>query len=336
MEYLSFDLGTKELTLNTCDIPKPDANDVLIRVAYSGICGTDVHILNGSFPAKNDGPLILGHEFVGIIESMGNNVTSFKIGQKVAVNPHNGCDNCDFCHRGKYHFCEKGGLNNSLGIFRNGGWTTHAIVPENQVHLIPEEVELHQAVLTEPLSCIAHGWNLINPVHVGSKVLVLGGGIIGLLWTCLMHLHRLRKTVTVSEPQEKRRLAVSKLDLDYNVKHPTEVTENFDLVVDCSGSGPAMESAAKLLKHGGCLCIFGVANPNATMTLRPFEIFMKELKVIGVNINLFTFPKALQLVQAMADRYLHYDSLGIRVYKLAEFRQALLDLRNGEIIDSSE
>lgn len=76
---------------------------------------------------------------------------------------------------------------------------------------MPDGVELQQAVLTEPLSCIAHGWNKINPVHVGEKVLVLGAGIIGLLWTCMLHLHGLRKTVTISEPQEKRRSAVTQL-----------------------------------------------------------------------------------------------------------------------------
>lgn len=76
---------------------------------------------------------------------------------------------------------------------------------------MPDGVEMHQAVLTEPLSCIAHGWNKINPVHVGEKVLVLGAGIIGLLWTCMLHLHGLRKTVTISEPLEKRRSAVTQL-----------------------------------------------------------------------------------------------------------------------------
>lgn len=72
-------------------------------------------------------------------------------------------------------------------------------------------MELHQAALTEPLSCLAHGWDKINPVHVGDKVLVIGAGIIGLLWACLLHLHGLRKTVTISEPQPRRRLAAKKL-----------------------------------------------------------------------------------------------------------------------------
>jgi 2-desacetyl-2-hydroxyethyl bacteriochlorophyllide A dehydrogenase len=331
MEFLSFHNVTKELTLNKCAIPKPTGHEVLIRVAYSGICGTDLHILDGAFPAKSDSPLTLGHEFVGTVESVGSDVHQFTVGSKVAVNPNNGCNNCDWCHRGTYHYCETGGLRSTIGIFRNGGWATHAIVPDSQVYLIPDGVDLQHAVLAEPLSCIAHGWNKIGPVHVGEKVLVLGAGIIGLLWTAMMHLHGLRKTVTVSEPQEKRRAAVERMDLDYDVKTPNQVKDNFDLAVDCSGSGPAMQSAVSLLRHGGRMCIFGAANPNATFTLHPFDFFMKELKVLGVNINPFMFPKALELLHAMGDRYLDYSKLGIRVFKLTEFKDALQALRNGEI-----
>lgn len=150
MEFLSMDPATRELTLNTCAIPKPKENDVLIRVVYSGICGTDLHILDvknfflwitkindwylkGSFPAKTDSPLILGHEFVGTVQAVGSEVKTFKIGDKVAVNPNNGCNKCNFCHRGTYHYCKEGGLNSTIGIFRNGGWATHASVHESQV-----------------------------------------------------------------------------------------------------------------------------------------------------------------------------------------------------------
>lgn len=79
------------------------------------------------------------------------------------------------------------------------------------MYLIPDDVELHQAVLVEPLSCLAHGWKKLNSVNVGSNVLVIGAGIIGLLWACMLHLHGLRKSVTISEPQEKRRKLVTKL-----------------------------------------------------------------------------------------------------------------------------
>ena len=76
---------------------------------------------------------------------------------------------------------------------------------------MPDDVDMPQAALAEPLSCLAHGWDRMNPIHVGQRVLVLGAGIIGLLWACLLHLHGLRKTVTVSEPQDKRKEMVRKL-----------------------------------------------------------------------------------------------------------------------------
>lgn len=78
--------------------------------------------------------MILGHEFVGTIDELGSEVTIFKIGQRVAVDPNSGCCKCDYCHNANYHFCQSGGINNTIGIFRDGGWATHALVPETQVH----------------------------------------------------------------------------------------------------------------------------------------------------------------------------------------------------------
>ena len=332
MEFLSFDVASKTLNLKKSkDLPVPKQDEVRVRVAYAGICGTDLHILDGSFPCKPEGSLTLGHEFSGTIDAVGSAVRSLKVGQKVVVDPNSGCNTCDYCHNGNYHFCSAGGINNTIGIFRNGGWATHALIPETQVHVLPDGVDMSQAALTEPLSCLAHGWDKINPVNVGLDVLVIGAGIIGLLWACLLHLHGLRKTVTISEPQEKRRKMLPKLDLDYEAKSPEQLKEGFDLVVDCSGSGPAMEAAVPLLRRGGRLCVFGVASPKAKLTIEPFQVYMKELNIVGVNINPFTFPKGLALLQAMADRYLNYDKLGIKIYPLREYREALVALRQGDI-----
>ncbi|XP_053970354.1 sorbitol dehydrogenase-like [Hylaeus volcanicus] len=331
MEFLSFDVKNKTLSLKKAEIPVPGPNEVRVRVAYSGICGTDLHILEGDFPCKTEGCLTLGHEFSGTIDALGQNVKTLKVGQKIVVDPNSGCNTCHPCHSGNYHFCSAGGINSTIGIFRDGGWSTHAIVPKEQVHLIPEDVDLKVAALAEPLSCLAHGWDKINPVNVGLNVLVIGAGIIGLLWSCLLHLHGHRKIVTISEPQEKRRKIVSKLDLDYQISSPDKLKEGFDLVIDCSGSGPAMEAAVPLLTQGGRLCVFGVASPKAKLTIEPFQVYMKELNIVGVNINPFTFPKGLALLRAMADRYLNYDNLGIKVYSLSQYREAFEALKRGDI-----
>ncbi|XP_076378483.1 D-altritol 5-dehydrogenase isoform X2 [Megalopta genalis] len=271
MEYLSFDVTNKTLSLKRAEVPTPKPNEVCVRVAFAGVCGTDLHILEGAFPCKKEGSLTLGHEFSGVIQSVGSEVKAFKVGQKVVVDPNNGCNKCECCHKGTYQFCSTGGLNSTIGIYKDGGWATHALVPDTQVYAVPDDVELHKAALTEPLSCLAHGWDKINPVNVGLNVLVIGAGIIGLLWTCLLHLRGLRKTVTVSEPHEKRRSMVSKLDLDFETKTPDQLKEGYDLIVDCSGSGPAMQASLPLLRSGGRLCVFGVASPQTKFTIEPYQ-----------------------------------------------------------------
>ncbi|KAL2739592.1 D-arabinitol dehydrogenase 1-like [Vespula maculifrons] len=332
MECLSFDPLSKTLTLKKTSIPIPKPDEVRIKVAYSGICGTDLHILEGAFTCKDDGPFVLGHEFCGTVDEIGSAVTNFKIGQRVTIDPNDGCHKCTDCHIGNYHFCRVGGLRNTIGIYRNGGWATHVLVPESQIHLIPDKVQMHQAALTEPLSCLAHGLKRIGTIHVGNQVLIIGAGIIGLFWSCLLHLRGLRNTVTISEPQEKRRKIASKLGLNYKLKEPNQLAnDQFDLVVDCSGSGPAMETAMQLLKPGGCLCMFGVANPKTKMSIEPYQIFKKELSIVGVNINPHTFPRSLSLLEAMADQYLDFDKLGIKVYTLSQYREALETLKKGDI-----
>ena len=89
--------------------------------------------MQGEFPCKEDAPFTPGHEFVGTIEALGSGVKNFKIGDKVAVDPNNGCNACKYCHNGNYHYCLSGGIHNTIGIFRNGGWATHVLVPEAQV-----------------------------------------------------------------------------------------------------------------------------------------------------------------------------------------------------------
>ncbi|XP_015518395.1 uncharacterized protein [Neodiprion pinetum] len=331
MEFLSFDAKEKSLKLEKGAVPVPGPDEVLVKVAYAGICGTDLHIIEGIFPCKSDGPITLGHEFSGVVEAIGTNVTVFSIGQNVVVDPNAGCESCDFCHNGKYHFCQRSS-HKTVGIFKDGGWSTHAVVPESQVFLVPDGVTLAQAALVEPVSCLIHGLDLINPINIGSRVLVIGAGIIGFLWSIVLHLQGHRKSVTMSVRREKRRELFENLNLGYQALTPAELKgREFDLAIDCSGSSSAMEEALTLLGRGGRLCIFGVANPSAEVKINPFEVYAKELTILGVNINPFSFPKALTLVASLADTYLDYEQLGIGVFKLSQYEEALKTLKNGHI-----
>ncbi|CAB0029305.1 unnamed protein product [Trichogramma brassicae] len=322
-----FDPASKSLSLKTGPKPKPASDEVLVRVSYSGICGTDLHIIAGHFPCKQTGSLTMGHEFAGVVESCGAGVTKFKIGDRVTVDPNSGCELCNDCHKGCYHLCVDGGVNNTIGIFRDGGWSTHAAVPEKQVYRVPDGVDMDKAALSEPLSCLAHGWNRMNPINVGERVLVLGGhnrpalGLPAASSRSAQNRHRLRA------PAETQGGS-----LDYETCNPDQLEgREFDTIVDCSGFGPAMEAALPLLARGGRFCFFGVSAPKTKIAIEPYEVYKKELTFHGVNINPYTFPKGLGLLEAMADTYLNYDNLGIKAYKLSEYKEALDALKNGTI-----
>ena len=117
-------------------LKKPSSpNKVIVKVAYAGVCGTDLLVMKGLHDANQTG-VILGHETSGMVKAVGEAVTSFNIGDHVVVKPNSHCGKCHFCLRGKVNLCAEGGLNSTLGIGKNGGWTEFCEVPENQVNFI--------------------------------------------------------------------------------------------------------------------------------------------------------------------------------------------------------
>lgn len=147
------------------------------------------------------------------------------------------------------------------------------------------------------------------------------------------------------------------IGLDYQVKNPNEIKEKFNVAVDCSGSAPAMEAAISLLDHGGRMCIFGVANPKAKLSIEPFQVnlshicknyiflknykliilyvfwqvYKKELTILGVLMNPYSFLKGLALVQPLSEKYLDFNKLGIKVFALSQYKEALDALKKGNI-----
>lgn len=339
MDAVQFTACGKRLQLSQLDIPKvSNPQDILIKVAYAGICGTDLHILQGEFTCKKDGPITLGHEFSGTVEEVGQGVQTLKKGDLVAVDPNNGCHCCTYCHSGLPHYCDVGNLKCTIGLYLNGGWAQYSLVHEEQVIKLHETITLEQAVLCEPLSCIAHGFDSISPISIGSKILILGAGIAGNLWATLLHLHG-HKKVTISEFNESRRNIMKKSNLNYSVVAPDELKNQqnekgavgFDIVIDCTGNPQAIQDAIDWLSLGGKFLIFGVAPPDGKITISPKDIFQKELKIIGTRINPYTFPKCLNFIEALGDCYLKYDNIGVKTFNLQNFENAIEELKKGSI-----
>ncbi|XP_063241841.1 D-altritol 5-dehydrogenase-like isoform X1 [Bacillus rossius redtenbacheri] len=335
MQAVQLDASTGQLQLRVVDVPRARGEDVLVQVAFSGVCGTDLHAMQGGFPCRQTGPLTLGHEFCGVVRAVGDQVRVVKVGDRVAVNPKRGCDRCGLCQDGRYQFCEVDAAAHSVGMWRDGGWAELCLVPEKNLHRLPAGMSLRQASLMEPLSCVVHGWELAAPLPVGSRVLVLGAGVIGNLWAALLHHHGHRQ-VTVSEPLEGRRRALHKLGTGYEVVSPAELRAKpagwtVDLVVDCSGHAPAVQHALGLLGPGGTLLLFGVAPPRAVISISPYDMYKNELKIKAVNRNPFTCNKALGLIEAMGDRYIDFEKLGVKTFRLTEYKSAIEELAKGSI-----
>lgn len=338
MEAVQFNPVSKTLSLEKLPIPSElNKDEVLVKVAYAGVCGTDLHVIQGEFPCK-DTPVVLGHEFSGAVIAVGSEVKHVKVGDKVAVDPNSGCNVCDHCSGGNYHYCETGGINSTVGIYCNGGWAQYCKAPSSQVYKLPDNISVEQGALTEPLSCVSHGWDRIVPIPVGNKILIQGAGIIGNLWACVLHLQGHRKVV-ISEPQEARRNLLAKLDTGYDIINPVELKKRketdpsygFDLIIDCSGFGPAIEYCLQLLNCGGKLCIFGVAPPETKISISPYHLYKQEISIIAVNINPFSFPKAIGLIESLGTRYLDYMKLGVKTYSLQQYNEAIQELKKGSI-----
>jgi len=307
-----------KLRLREFPDPEPADDEILLEVAACGICGTDLHILAGEAPSAS--PVILGHEFSGMVIRTGKQVSGIKPGTMIAVDPNNYCGTCEYCHRGAVHLCRN---IRPIGIARNGGWAELCVVPAVQVHPVPEHLDPRLAALAEPLSCIIHGWDRIAPVSCNRGVLVMGAGIIGLLWALFLRGNGLTD-LHLTEPQPKRREIAHRLG--FSCFSPGALYDSFDIIIDCSGSPSAIEQAFDHLKPGGKSLLFGIAPPDARISLAPFKIFQQEWTILGSVINPFTFSRALALLPALG---IDPAELGIVTFPLAGYEQALQAARTG-------
>lgn len=334
MEAVVFEGKTLSLKYQK-DYPIPEIindDDVIVKIEYSGVCGTDLHIIQGEFPASKERPLPLGHESSGVVHAVGKK-SHFKVGQKVVIDPNSPCGNCDYCRTGNYHYCLTGGINSTIGIWRDGGWAQYCRAPQSQVFLLPDGISTEQAGLTEPYSCVAHGFDRASPLKVGQKILIVGAGIIGNLWVTTLHHHG-HRDVTVSEMNKTRLDIVKRLDTGFRLITPDVLGKEkvlYDVIIDCTGVGKVMEINMNYLNPGGKYVLFGCCPPTHRASVVPFDIYDKELTVIGVKINPFTFPNAIAWIKAMGERYLDYHKLGVKTYSLSEYESAIADLKAGSV-----
>lgn len=293
--------GKKNLKTEDLPMPQPQATEVVIKVMACGICGTDMHIFEGDEGAGTTPPgTVLGHEFAGVVTAVGSAVSGVSIGDRVCVDPNVLCGHCDYCHRAVGQFCE-----NRIGIGTtvNGGFAEYCAVPVSQVYRVPEDTPFAAAAMTEPVACCLHGMDLC---HIGDAdtVLIIGGGTIGMIMLQLAIAAGAAQCILAEPVAEKRRQAEkygSALCLDPREGDlAQQLQENgigpVTCVIECVGRPETMEQAIRCAGKKAVVMLFGLTAPQATISVKPFELFKKELEIKASFINPYTQQRALDLI----------------------------------------
>ncbi len=291
-----------ELRIEDVQRPAVGDSDVLIRVQYCGICGTDIHIYNGEGGSYEvTPPLIMGHEFSGIVEQVGKNVQSIGVGDQVTVNPNDMCGHCHYCQNAAEQFCEHA---IGYGTTRDGGFAQYCVVSEKQVFKFNNDIDLLTASMAEPLSCCIHGIDLCH-VQVGDDVLIIGGGPIGLIMLQLARMAGANRVV-LSEPISEKRELAKQLGASATIDPLADDVEAQlqqhcpypSVVIECVGNVRTIQNAIDWAGKGATVMMYGLTGPDAEIAVRPDIIFKKEIKLTSSFINPYTFERAVRILDA--------------------------------------
>jgi 2-desacetyl-2-hydroxyethyl bacteriochlorophyllide A dehydrogenase len=292
--------GPDDLRVEEVERPTAGPGEVLLQVERCGICGTDSHIVRGHFPAPNL-PLIIGHEFSGTVVGIGSGVTHVEPGDRATADINIACGTCYFCRHGNKLFCP---YVRQLGVHDAGGMAEYVAAPAGNVYKLPDSMPFDHAAFIEPLACAIHGQDRIG-VDVGETVLVIGAGPMGLAHVAMSRLHGAAQVI-VSEPDPARRERAHKLGSDVEVDPLGGGLDDVmratggrgaDVVIEAVGSARTYTQAIELARRGGRVLAYGAAPADATIELRPFDIYSKELTIVGSYAGTYeTWPKAIDLI----------------------------------------
>ena len=282
------------ISLEQIKDPGCGPDEVVVQVAACGICGTDLHIYRNEY--MSGFPLVPGHEFAGQIVAVGQNVTDFQPGDRVAVDPNLYCGHCYFCRNLQANHC----LNlEVVGVTRAGAFAEYVAVPTQACYRVPASLTDNQAAFIEPLSCVVYALNRLR-VWPGDEVLIFGAGPMGLLLTQALS-HSGASRVVVVDLQPDRLALAAQLGASNVIAAGSTQDEalremaphGFAIVVDATGVPAVIEHAFDHLKPRGQFLQFGVTPMAATINLHPYRVFRHDWTIIGSFALCYTFQPAI-------------------------------------------
>lgn len=321
--------GEHRITVDEVDAAEPGAGQVQIAVAYTGICGTDLHVLHGSMDSRVTTPQSIGHEMSGTIAAVGEGVDGIAVGDQVTVMPLDACGECPACRAGNGHVCQR---LNFVGIDSPGSLQERWNVDASLVVPLPASLSLRHAALVEPLAVACHDVAR-GRVAAGEHVVVVGGGPIGQLIALVARATGAH--VLVVEPNEERRALAERLGADtldpIGADVPAIVDERTggagaDVVFEVAGVAATALSSPHLARVRGRVVMVAIHAQPVPIDLH--RVFWRELELIGARVyERADFERAVDL---LASGQVPADELITRVVPLEETQDAFEALAVGD------
>lgn len=322
--------GGRDVRVEATSRPLARRGQVLLRIRRSGICGSDIHYFLHGYCGRfvPTRPFVLGHEFVGSVEELGDDVESLVVGQRVAVNPAASCGHCEPCRSGRGNLCSCVVMLGSASTTppTDGSFAEFVVVPAQQCYVLPDSVTDADAAMLEPLSVALHAIHRAGDVG-SARVLVSGGGPIGLLTARAVRFLGAAQVV-VSEPAPARRQLALEMGVDatldplatyYAAAASAESAGGFDVVFEASGAAAAVRSSLEVVRRGGTIVQIGTVGSN-DVSIPVNDLMVREISLLGTFRYANEFAEALRLV---ASGRFSFDGFVTAVLPLAELPLAL-------------
>jgi (R,R)-butanediol dehydrogenase/meso-butanediol dehydrogenase/diacetyl reductase len=322
-------VGEGRIETITTEQVDPAPGEARIRVAFCGLCGTDLHIAHGNMDSRVSTPLVFGHEASGTIDAVGDGVTEWHVGDRVTVMPLLWDNSCAACLAGNQHICQNLTF---IGIDSPGALQELWTVPASTLVRLPDGMDLRDAALVEPTAVAVHDVRR-SELQVGDTAVVLGGGPIGVLIATVARHAGARVVVVELDAARRDRVAA----LGFEAVAPTAVEARIaewthgngaDVVFEVSGAAAAIRQATGLLKVRGTLVVVAIHSTPREVDLQ--RVFWRELRILGARVyQRADFERAIAL---LASGVIPVDTLVTSVVPLDQTGQALEDLASGQAL----
>lgn len=323
---VKYEKGSGNAEIRNISEPIPGPDEVKCRVVKAGICGSDMHVYHGTMNSVP--PVVMGHEFIGYITEVGENVKQYHAGQRVSAEiGHEVCGVCDYCRAGLPNMCID---RKSMGYVYDGVFAEYVIIPARDIVLVPDDIDSVEAVLLEPLACACRACFDFADIKAGNVVVIEGAGPMAQMISQVCKAFGTVVVITETQAGAKRMDMAVKLGADHgvNVDEGAEKLEELvmsltrgygaDIVFECSGSDNAINTGLKLLKKGGQFVQFAVGTQLSKVDW--VNIINKELHVSGAMSSVRR--NWIQAIDLLKEGKIDLKPIGDSLFKLDDWKKA--------------